>query len=188
MENNLKIILIILIIISLYLLYKDICNNKENLYNWTPPISNDLNKHIVDKNNNTGVISFCSENNISLIDAIKNIGNIVKIIQSNDNLIIKGDLEVLGTVKAKEGVLIGSQEENIDGKLLVHNGFIDAKNIISDNIKVPNAVDISNNNIEFTQDINIKTENLHANKIEAQNINTGKVIGTGVYYMTREEL
>ena len=114
MENE-DIILIILVFLLFYLLYRDICIRREKF------ASKKLHK---DKPIEIKNIDKCKNGSCTITDAIKNLGLIAQQLQHNGSLTIPGDIVVKGKITGENGVEISS------GELLVH-----------DNIKIPDVID-----------------------------------------------
>ena len=99
MENK-DIILFILVIVVVYLLYRDICNRREKFAETTSSTSSSTGAKP------TTTIPTKNGESMSITEAIKNLGIIAKQLQKDNNFVFPGNLTVEGKLTVKESIEI----------------------------------------------------------------------------------
>ena len=154
MENNLKIIFSFLIIVYIYLLYRDICNKKNK--------------------SNTKVENF-NKDSIKITESLKNLGILAMKLQDKNKLILPSNIEVNGMIKVKKSMEIGSPKENInDMKMkLLNNGTLKTTNLNTHELTIPNFITfVENGKDENGKEFTLNYENLKFGNIEVTNTGT----------------
>ena len=195
-NNNLKIIVFILLILVLYLLYRDICNRREKFAETT--------------SSSTGVtptteLPVKSSESMNITEAIKNLGLIAKKLQENNNFVFPSNLKVKGNLKVDGDIYVDNIKKNnsdfvnINSKLIANNiraNIVGINKLHVDeiwkyknvnNINIKNGLDMNNSSI-------IKLKKLEIDEIykhrESNNINMKGVLdmnqndiilGKGIY-------
>ena len=193
-NNNLKIIVFILLILVLYLLYRDICIRRENFNTTTTSTGK---KPSIELSNNS--------ENIPITEAIKNLGLIAKKLQENNNFVFPSNLKVKGNLEVDGEIYVDNIKKNksdsvkINSKLIANNieavGVEISKLYVDEihkhrnvaNINIMNELDMNDYNIIRLKKIEIDEIYKHPN---SNNLNIKStldmnqndiILGKGIY-------